>query len=392
MKRIIILGSTGSIGVSTLKVVDASPGCFDVVGLAAGSNATRLAEQVRKYRPEVVAVADEVAAGRLRREFGNLVRVIGGGAAAELLVDEAPADLVVSAVVGAAGLKPTYRAISRGLAVAIANKEPLVMAGELMMAEARRSGSRIFPLDSEHHAVATAMAGHDRGAVESIILTASGGPFLGKTAAGLRRVTVAEALKHPRWKMGPKISIDSATLMNKGLEVIEARWLFDLPSERIEVVIHPESIVHGCVRFRDGGISAFLSHPDMRLPIATALHHPAVIDPGLRRLDFAEIGRLTFARPDARRFPALGLARAALDAGGMAPAALNAANEVAVGAFLEGRLRFTDVAAVVGRVMECTWGGLASSIEEVQETDARARASARAAIYAARMPGRGKAS
>jgi 1-deoxy-D-xylulose-5-phosphate reductoisomerase len=391
MKRIVILGSTGSIGLNTLRVVDASPGRFAVVGLAAGGSVAAMARQVRKYRPEMVAMADTRAAERLRGMVGHLTVVIGGAEASSRLIGECPADLVVSAIVGAAGLKPTFRAIGLGLPVAVANKEPLVMAGELMMAEARRSGSLILPLDSEHHAVATAMAGHARESVESIILTASGGPFLGKSGAELRRVTVAGALNHPRWKMGPKISVDSATLMNKGLEIIEARWLFDMPADRIEVVIHPESIIHGCVRFVDGGVAAFLSNPDMRLPIAAALHHPALSNPGLARLDFARLGRLTFRKPDTVRFPALTLARMALDVGGGMPAVLNAANEVAVGAFLEGRIRFTAIAEVVRRVMECRWSGSATSVEEVLEVDGRAREEARSAINTGRKPVQRKA-
>jgi 1-deoxy-D-xylulose-5-phosphate reductoisomerase len=376
-RRIIVLGSTGSIGQSTLQVVEAIPGRFRVAGLAAGSDFRLLARQAARHQPEVVALADPAAARRVARLLPPGTRLLAGADAAEQLVLSTAADCVVSAIVGSAGLAPTLRAILLGREVALANKEPLVMAGRLIMETARSLGVAVLPVDSEHHALAAALARVPRQAVASLILTASGGPFLDTPRSQLRSVTVAHALRHPRWKMGPKITVDSATMMNKGLEVIEARWLFDYPEDRIEVVIHPESIVHGMVRLTDGGVLAYLSHPDMRLPIAAALTHPDLADQGLRPLEFGRQGSLTFREPDTRRFPALALARESLRAAGTAPAVLNAANETAVAAFLAGEVPFTAIAAVTAAVLERHRPGPDTDLEGILEAHRWAERAAR---------------
>ncbi len=352
-KRLAVLGSTGSVGVSTLKIVRDFPDRYEVTALAAGRNTELLAEQVRRFRPRTVSVIDERAAADLAARLGGIeVEILQGPAGATRVAAAEGVDLVVSALVGARGLDPTWAAVEAGRDVAIANKEVLVMAGELVMAQARRRGVRILPVDSEHAAVHQCLAGQRREDVRRVLLTASGGPFRTLPREALPGVTPAQALRHPNWDMGPKITIDSASLMNKGLEMIEARWLFDLPPDAIDVVIHPQSIVHSLVEFIDGSVMAQLGVPDMRGPIAYALALPERLPLHLERLDLARVGALTFEPPDLEKFPALGLAARALREGGTQPAVLNAANEIAVGAFLEGRIAFTAIPDTIARTMD----------------------------------------
>ena len=353
MKRLAILGSTGSIGRSTLAVVAEHPEEFAVVGLAAGKNVELLAEQIRQFRPALVSVQDEAAAARLRELAGpNPAPEILAGRAGALAVATAPGvELVVSAMVGAVGLEPTLAAIRAGLPVALANKETLVAAGPLVMALAKERGAPLIPVDSEHSAIFQALQGQRRADIRRLWLTASGGPFRAWEAERLEQVTAAQALKHPNWSMGPKITIDSATMMNKALEVIEASFLFGLPVDKIGVYIHPQSIVHSLVEFVDGSVIAQLGVPDMRLPIAYALTYPRRLPLNGPPLDLCAISRLTFESPDLARFPGLALGYAAARTGGTMPAVLNAANEVAVAAFLEGRVRFMDIPRTVEATM-----------------------------------------
>ncbi len=350
-KRIVILGSTGSIGTSTLDVVRSSPGAFAVTGLAAGKNVALLLRQAAEFRPRRLVVESEASARRIKGEVGEAVSVKWGQTALEELAADHASDLVVSAIPGIAGLLPTLAAIRAGKPVALAAKEVLVAAGAIVMEEARAKGVPLLPVDSEHSAVFQCLRGEDPSRVRRIILTASGGPFLGLPKGAFRRIRPEEALRHPRWKMGRKVTLDSATLMNKGLEVIEAHHLFGLPFERIKVVIHPESIVHALVEMEDGAVLAQLSRPDMRLPIRYALSYPLRSSSPLGELDVYRLPPLTFREPDWSRFPALGLAYAAGKASGTMPAVLNAANEEAGAAFLEGRLLFPGIAAVVEEVM-----------------------------------------
>ena len=352
MKRLALLGSTGSIGEQTLSVVAEFPERFRVTALGAGRNVARLAEQVRRFRPERVAVADAEAARELRERLGPETPELGVGAEGLVAVAEHPADLVVAGLVGAVGLAPTLAAIRAGRDVALANKEVLVMAGALVQREVRRRGVKLLPVDSEHSAIFQALAGQRREDVARLVLTASGGPFRTWSEQEIAAASVEQALRHPNWDMGPKITIDSATLMNKGLEVIEARWLFDVPPERVEVLVHPQSIVHSLVEFVDGSVLAQLGLPDMRVPIAVALAHPERLPLDLDRLDLAAIGELRFEVPDRKRFPCLDLAYAALAASEAAPAVLNAANEVSVAAFLAGGIRFPAIAAANAAVLE----------------------------------------
>jgi 1-deoxy-D-xylulose-5-phosphate reductoisomerase len=348
-----VLGSTGSVGVSTLKIVRDFPDRLVVTALAAGRNTELLAEQVRRFRPRTVSVIDGRAAADLAERLAGVdVEIRTGPAGAIDVATAGDVDLVVSAFVGAAGLDPTWAAIEAGRDVALANKEVLVMAGELVMAQARRRGVRILPVDSEHAAVHQCLAGQRREDVRRVVLTASGGPFRATPREALASVTPAQALRHPNWDMGPKITIDSASLMNKGLEMIEARWLFDLPPDAIEIVIHPQSIVHSLVEFIDGSVMAQLGVPDMRGPIGYALALPERLPLALERLDLTRVGALTFEPPDPEKFPGLGLAARALMEGGTQPAVLNAANEMAVSAFLEGRMAFTAIPATIARTMD----------------------------------------
>jgi 1-deoxy-D-xylulose-5-phosphate reductoisomerase len=377
VKRISLLGSTGSIGVQTLAVVEAFPERFEVVALAAGRNIPKLAEQVRRFRPARVSVADPAGAAELRDRIGSLGVEIGVGEEGLEAVATEPAELVVAGLVGAVGLRPTLAAIRAGCDIALANKEVMVMAGALVLREIRCQGVRLLPVDSEHSAIFQALEGQRPEDVERLVLTASGGPLRTWSAERLARATVAEALAHPNWSMGPKITIDSATLMNKVLEVIEARWLFDVPPERIEVLVHPQSIVHSLVEFIDGSVLAQLGPPDMRIPIALALTYPERLPLQGRRLDLASVGSLDFEAPDLERFPALRLSQAALRGSEVAPAVLNAVNEVTVQAFLRGMIGFTDIASTNQAVLDAHLrrhrGESVRDLEDVMEADAWAR-------------------
>jgi 1-deoxy-D-xylulose-5-phosphate reductoisomerase len=344
VKRIAILGSTGSIGVQALDVVARFPDRFEIVGLAAGRNAARLVEQVRRFRPKVVSVSDEATARELRAVLPAATEVRSGDEGAVAIAVHPDVDLVLAAIAGGAGLRSTAAAIEAGKAVGLANKESLVLAGELLVARAEARGVSILPVDSEHSAIHQSLAGHNRAEVRRLILTASGGPLRTMSAAELPGVTPERALKHPNWSMGDKITIDSATLMNKGLEVIEARWLFGVEPRRIDIVVHPESIVHSMVEYIDGSMVAQLGVSDMRGPISYALAHPERLPLDLPPLDLGRLGKLTFEPPDAARFPAFTLAYRALEMGGTAPAVLSGADEGAVAAFLARRCRFTDIA------------------------------------------------
>ncbi len=375
MKRLAILGSTGSIGTATLDVVARFPAEFEVVALAAGRNLALLAEQVRTWRPRLVAVAEESHAAELRRAFPR-VEVASGAAGREAVATHPDATTVVSALVGALGLVPTWRALALGREVALANKETLVAAGDLVMAAAAAAGGRVLPIDSEHNALHQALRVGPRSAVRRLILTASGGPFRTWSAEALAHVTVEQALAHPTWRMGAKITVDSATMMNKGLEIIEAHHLFGVPGESIAVVVHPESRVHSLVEYADGTLIAQLSVNDMRFPILYALSYPDRLPSPLGFLDLAEVGALHFEPADERRFPSLRLAREALGAGGTVPAVLSAANEVAVAAFLANRLPFAGIPAVVeaATAREAAQAHTLRVMEDALAADARGRA------------------
>lgn len=371
-RTVTILGSTGSIGRQTLSLLE-DPGRFVIRVLVAGRNAALLAEQARRFRPELVVIEDEAAYAELRERLaGSGIEVAGGREAVEAAA-ALPADWTMAAITGAAGLAPTLKAIEGGRTVALANKEALVCAGELMLEAVVRAGTTLLPVDSEHNAIFQALADGARAHLEKITLTASGGPFRTASLEEMRTVRPEAALKHPVWSMGAKITIDSATLMNKGLEVIEAARLFALSEGEIDVLIHPQSVIHGMVHFRDGSVLAQLGPPDMRVPIAHTLAWPARMDTPAPRLDLAALGRLEFHPPDEERFPALRLARAALRAGGAAPALLNAANEVAVAAFLAGRIGFLDIPAVVGRVLDAMGAPPARDLGTVMALDGEAR-------------------
>jgi len=385
VKRLALLGSTGSIGEQTLSVAGEFPDRFRVTALAAGRNIERLAEQVAQVRPALVSVMEEAGAAELRQrlEAASIpAPEIAVGSAGLIAVAEHDADLVVAGLVGAVGLAPTVAAIRAGRDIALANKEVMVMAGALVRREVERAGVELLPVDSEHSAIFQALAGQRPEDVDALILTASGGPFRTWSEEEIAVASVEQALDHPNWSMGPKITIDSASLMNKGLEVIEARWLFDVPPERIRVVVHPQSIVHSLVEFIDGSVLAQLGMPDMRGPIALALSWPERLPVSTPRLDLAAAGRLDFETPDTKRFPCLDLAFRALAGGEAAPAVLNAANEVSVAAFLAGGLLFPRIAATNGLVLEA-WladhqGEAVERLEEVEAADAWARAQARA--------------
>ena len=377
MKRIVILGSTGSIGRNALWVAERFPDRFQVVGLGAGRNIDLLADQVQRFRPRAVAVLTAELAGDLRRRLPPGTEVLAGLSGYQQVAALPESQLVLSAMVGAAGLMPTLAALHAGKDVALANKETLVMAGDLVTTEVRRLQVSLLPVDSEHSAIFQALTGHRRQDLKRIVLTASGGPFLHAGLEELQRVTPAQALAHPNWRMGPKVTIDSATLMNKGLEVIEARWLFDLDLSQIGVAIHPQSIVHSLVEYVDGSVIAQLGIPDMRVPIAYALSYPERLPLDLPPLDLLAVQTLTFLEPDRARFPCLGLAFAALEAGGTMPAVLNAANEVAVEAFLAGRIPFLAIGEVVEEAMERHRSSPAVDVEVVLSADRWAREEAR---------------
>ncbi|MCX8071534.1 MAG: 1-deoxy-D-xylulose-5-phosphate reductoisomerase [Candidatus Binatia bacterium] len=382
MKQISILGSTGSIGTTTLDVVSRFPDKFRVVALAAGTRVERLVDQARKFQPRLVAVGSEDAADEFRQRFPDFRgKVVHGPSGLELCATAPEAELVVSALVGAVGLVPTLRAVQLGKAVALANKEVLVAAGPLVTRAAKETGATLWPIDSEHNAIFQALRGHRPEHVRRIILTASGGPFLRTPKEELVHVTPDQALQHPTWKMGAKITVDSATLMNKGLEVIEAHWLFGLERERIDVVIHPQSIVHSFVEYQDGSLLAQLGIPDMSIPIAYVLGYPDRLPLDyLPRLDLARAGHLQFESPDPERFPCLQLAYEALARGGTAPAVLNAANEEAVAAFLSRSIRFVDIPEIVEAVLHAHEPREVSSLDRVLEADQWARRHARSAV------------
>ncbi|MEO5367195.1 MAG: 1-deoxy-D-xylulose-5-phosphate reductoisomerase [Magnetococcus sp. WYHC-3] len=376
-KAIAILGSTGSIGQSALDVIDAQPQRFRVAALAAGRQVETLLQQARRFRPRVVALSDAAAAARASDElFGSGIQVLTGG---EGVCEAARLDevtMTLSAIVGAAGLEPTLSAIAAGKDIALANKECLVMAGSLFMDEVARHGVRLIPVDSEHSAMFQSL--DHRASVERLVLTASGGPFRGWDRAALAKVTREQALRHPNWSMGPKITVDSATIMNKGLEVIEAAWLFGMPADRISVVVHPESIIHSMVEYVDGSVMAQMGMPDMRTPIAVALAWPERVATRVPRLDLAQWGRLNFhPAPDPTVFPCLELAYDALRRGGTAPATLNAANEVAVAAFLEGRIPFLAIAELNRAVLTGRPAQAMTCLEDVRQADLQARHAAR---------------
>jgi 1-deoxy-D-xylulose-5-phosphate reductoisomerase len=385
MKRLTVLGATGSVGRRALELVAHFPEQFRVEGLAArGSNPDLVAELCRAHRPRVVALSDEDAVDVLARALGHpRPEILGGARGLVTLARDLGSDVVLSAIVGGAGLLPTMAAIESGKAVAIANKEPLVMAGSLMTAAARRHKAPILPVDSEHSAIYQCLEGQQRGQVHRILLTASGGPFRRLPKAEMAAVTVEDALNHPTWKMGAKITVDSATLMNKGLEVIEARWLFDLPSDQVQVVVHPQSIIHSMVEYVDGSVIAQLGVADMGIPILYALNYPDRLPWPGERLDLTKTGPLTFEEPDVDRFPCLGLARQALTAAGCAPAILNAANEVAVGAFLEGRIGYTQIAELIAAALDRVPARALDSIETCVAVDAETRR-----FVEARVPGK----
>lgn len=381
MKRVVVLGSTGSIGRNTLKIAERYPGRFRVAGLAAGRNVALLVRQARAFRPRAVSVEREEDALRAKRLLAGLrVEVLAGVEGAEALAALPGADIVVSAITGVHGLRPTLAAVRAGKTVALANKESMVVAGRLLRREAARSGAAFVPVDSEHSGVFQCLDRARPAAVRRIILTASGGPFLTAPLAELAAKTPAEALRHPRWKMGRKVTVDSATMMNKGLELIEARWLFGVGADRLDVLIHPQSVVHALVEMKDGSVLAQLSVTDMRVPILYALTYPDREASVLPFLDLARVGRLEFRAVEARRYPLLGLARRALEAGGGWPAALNAANEVAVEAFLDGRVRFGGIASVVRLALDRQRSGEGRTLEDILEIDRAARVRARDAV------------
>ena len=376
MKRIAILGSTGSIGTQTLDIVDWFPDRLEVVALTARSDAAALRQQVERYRPRFAALTDPPAGAGLGTSVGPLCT------GPEALVEAATlpeADLVIVCVVGTAGLAPALAALEAGKDVALATKEALVVGGHLMTAAARKSGAAILPIDSEHSAIWQCLRGSEDREVEKIVLTASGGPFVDRTREQMAAATVENALDHPTWNMGGKITIDSATLMNKGLEVIEAKWLFDIPAGRIDVVVHRQSIIHSLVYFRDSSVLAQMGIPDMRLPIQYSLFYPERLANRLERLDLVRCRNLTFEAPDLERFPALGLAFRAAETGGSLAAVMSAANEVAVELFLQGRIRFTEIAERVQCVMERHPVRAEPGLEELLEIDAWARREALAA-------------
>jgi 1-deoxy-D-xylulose-5-phosphate reductoisomerase len=372
LKKLSVLGSTGSIGRNTLEVVKLNPGRFRVAALAARNNIDLLESQINEFKPEIVAVHEDDAADTLRKK-GLPVEILSGEAGLIAAATYDQSDMVVSSIVGSPGLVPTFEAIRAGKDIALATKEALVMAGKVIMAEASRQGVKIIPVDSEHSAVFQCLHGRGMDEVRKVILTASGGPFRNRKPADLDSVTPAEALKHPNWEMGRKITIDSATLMNKGLEVIEARWLFDLPIAKIGVIIHPQSIVHSMVEFIDSSIIAQMSLPDMKGPIGYALSYPERCSDVLPSLNLADIRELTFEEPDRVRYPSLDLTFRALEEGGTMPCVLNAANEVAVDAFLEEKISFPDITGVVSATMDSHNVSKYETIEEVLEASYTAK-------------------
>ena len=374
MRTIALLGSTGSIGVSTLALVREFPERFKVHGMVAGRNMPLLARQIIEFSPAVVAIEREEDIAPLRKLLGkHKVEILSGQAGAIVVATLSKVDVVLAAIVGAAGLMPTLQGLIAGKEIALANKEALVMAGELFVMAAKKKGVRLLPVDSEHSAIFQCLQGNQRSDVDKLILTASGGPFLRTPLNRLAKVSINQALKHPNWKMGRKITIDSATMMNKGLEVVEARWEFDMEPSGIQVVIHPQSVVHSMVRYQDGAIMAQLGIADMRIPIAYALAYPHRLKGSWEPLDLTKHGELNFLPVEKKRFPALALAYAALIEGGTMPAVLNAANEVAVAAFLAGRIGFREIHRIIDRTMQRHQTTHAKNVDDVIDIDRWAR-------------------
>ena len=373
-RAIAILGSTGSIGTQTLQVVDEHPELFVVYALTAGSRVEELAAQARKYNPDAVVIADESKYAQLKEALADLpIKVYAGNDAICQVVQSSPIDIVVTAMVGFAGLRPTIAAIEAGKTIALANKETLVVAGELITSLANEHKVAILPVDSEHSAIFQCLAGEPFDSIEKLILTASGGPFRSYTPEQLQTVTKAQALKHPNWSMGAKITIDSATMMNKGFEVIEAKWLFGIEAKDIEVVVHPQSVIHSMVQFKDGAVKAQLGTPDMRLPIMYALSYPQRLPSTFERLDFTKLSELTFEQPNMELFPNLRHAYDALNMGGNMPCVVNAANEVCVAAFLADRMKFADMPRIIERAMQSADFCQKPTLEDYIATDAEVR-------------------
>jgi len=368
-KRIAILGSTGSIGLNTLNVFDEHHEELTLVAFAGGSNIDLLEQQIIKYKPEFVAVADEAKGRELKKRISGGTEILFGQDSIVKMISNMDAHLVVSAIAGSAGLLPTYEAVRRGISVALANKEALVCAGNLLIKEAEEKKIDILPIDSEHSAIFQCLQGHPREDLNRIILTASGGPFQKLSKKEMAHVTSSQALAHPNWNMGRKITIDSSTLMNKGLEVIEAKWLFDLEPHEITVVIHPQSIIHSMVEYRDGSVIAQMGIPNMQVPISYAIFYPKHLTNSLPRLSLAEISTLSFYEPDMDRFPCLGLAFDVISEGGKAPVVLNGANEVAVSYFLKDAISFSSIPKIIKETLNCLEQGPLNTIEEVAETN-----------------------
>ena len=373
-RQIAILGSTGSIGTQTLQVVEEHPECFEVYAITANTRVDELIAQARKFMPEAVVIADETKYQQLKEALDDLpIKVYAGYEAICQIVESGPIDIVVTAMVGFSGLRPTINAIKAGKAIALANKETMVVAGELINALAIEHKTPILPVDSEHSAIFQCLAGEMHNKVEKLILTASGGPFRTFTKEQLEHVTKEQALKHPNWSMGAKITIDSASMMNKGFEVMEAKWLFGVGAKDIEVVVHPQSVIHSMVQFEDGAIKAQLGTPDMRLPIMYALTYPSRLTSSFGRLDWNTIKEFTFEKPNLEVFPNLRLAYEALDKGGNIPCVVNAANEICVAAFLNDRVRFTDMPRLIERAMNEATYILKPTLDDYLETDKEIR-------------------
>ncbi|MBQ1882393.1 MAG: 1-deoxy-D-xylulose-5-phosphate reductoisomerase [Bacteroidales bacterium] len=368
-RRIAILGSTGSIGTQALDVVSHHPELFQVEMLSAGSNASLLIEQARKFNPNAVVICNKDKYAEVKEALDPLdIKVFAGVESAGDLAGGSNVDIVLAAMVGFSGLAPTISAMKKGKVIALANKETLVAAGSIITRLSREYNSPLIPVDSEHSAVFQCLQG-ERAQVEKVLLTASGGPFFNLPKEDFEKITVEQALNHPNWKMGNKVTIDSASMMNKGLEIMEAAWLFNIPAEKIEVVVHPQSIIHSMVQFTDGGIKAQLGYPDMRVPIQYALSYPYRISLDTKRLSFAELGQLTFFAPDLEKFPCLRIAYESFKKGGNIPCAMNAANEVAVAAFLRGQIRFTQIPQIIEKTIEKCNFVSSPGIEDIFETD-----------------------
>jgi 1-deoxy-D-xylulose-5-phosphate reductoisomerase len=373
MKNVFILGSTGSIGVNTLNVIRNFPDRFNVSALTLNTNINLLLEQIEEFKPELVVVKEKEAAEQVKNQLPSNCQLLVGSEGLMSAASEAEYDIFVGAMVGYAGLAPTIEAIKRGKRIALANKETLVAAGEVVNNLCKECGAEIIPVDSEHSAIYQCLVGESINEVEKLIITASGGPFLNKDKSFFKQATVDEALNHPNWKMGNKVTIDSATMMNKGLEVIEAHWLFGLPTEKIDVVVHPQSIVHSMVQFRDGSIKAQMGLPDMKLPIQYALSYPERLENDFERTDIPAIGALNFYEPDFEKFECLKLAFDVLEAGGTAPCVLNAANEVAVDKFLNREIKFSQIPELIGKALEKIGNDRLPDLDTIFECDSETR-------------------